>query len=128
MANLGPYGTYVANIGQEPTPTIPGFLDIPAIVAGNPTTLGFTALPNTTALDSIGLVLYFTSDGVTWTAITSGGGGGGSGSVVALAAGNPNGVTTATGPAIGVTPNGGVWFKPSGGGNTGWLNLIADGP
>ena len=47
--------------------------------------------------------------------------------VYAVASGDPNGVVTATRPAILYTDAGGLWVKTGvGSSNTGWINLIAE--
>ncbi len=45
---------------------------------------------------------------------------------VFLVAGDPNGVTSTDGPALGVTTDGKLWSRPvATAGNTGWIQLIA---
>ena len=109
MSNTGPFGNYQANLGPEPpnpTPTI-GFINL---VAGNPNSLSFISLPGSFAFDTVGLTLYSTADGVTWTAVS---GGSGPGTTQVFSGnGNPNGVVTATEPALFYAKDTGIlWEK-----------------
>ncbi len=109
------YGNYRANLGPvppNPTPTY-GYIQL---VAGNPTSLGTTGPAGSFAFDTVGLVLYYTADGSTWTASS----GSGATTQVYSGTGDPNGVVTATAPALYYDTNSGILYQKTGSGNTGW--------
>jgi hypothetical protein len=124
MSNTGPYGTYQADMGTM-APNIPALITFIIPVAGNPTTLGTTTTTfPALALDTVGNALYITTNGSTWTLISSGGGGGGTQQVF-VGHGSPEGVVTA---AVSGTQgflyydlDSGVIYEKSGSGNTGWF-------
>lgn len=115
--NTGPYGNYQANLGPEPPNPTP-LIGMINMVSGNPTTMGFTSTPNSFAFDTVGLVLYESNDGVTWTAVTAGG----TPAVIQVFSGhgNPNGVVTATGPALYYDLDTQVLYEKTGSGANGW--------
>lgn len=116
------FGNYQANLGTPP-PYPPPLIMFEIPVVGNPNSLGTLAMPGTKALDTVGLVEYYTADGITWTALNSGG----SSSTGGFAGvGSPEGVVTASPGAPYIdTSSGSFWIKKTGTGNTGWLQLIA---
>lgn len=121
--NVGPYGQYQAQFppdGANP----PALITFTVPVAGNPNTLGTTTtIFPALAVDTVGDVLYITTNGSTWVAIS--GGGGGSAAVYA-GSGSPQGVVTAiVGSTYLDTATGSLWAKQTGSGSTGWLQLIA---
>lgn len=77
MADQDPYGNYQADL-RPYTVNQPALVTFIIPVAGNPNSLGTTTVVvPAMALDTVGLVLYETQNGTTWTAISGGGGGGG---------------------------------------------------
>ena len=121
------FGNYraVLNTGPYPLPT--PTTATTQLVAGNPNSLGTTGAVDSFAFDTVGLALYFTADGSTWTSVSSGVGGG---VQVYSGTGSPVGVTNATtAPALYVDtttpsqPN--VWYTTSTGKN-GWVEFIGN--
>lgn len=119
MASLDSYGNYFPLPKGDPivgtTASSGG-----GIVSGNgnPNTLGFTALPDTLYFNTDGSnTIYTTTDGTTWVSFAGGGGGS---TQVYSGHGSPNGVVTATAPALYYDLDTGVLYQKTGGGNTGW--------
>lgn len=124
MANTGPYGNYQANMGGQPAEG-PALVTFTVPVAGNPNTLGTTTtIFPALAVDTVNDILYLTTDGVTWVAISGGGGGGGTQQVF-IGTGNPNGVVTfnvsGTQGAIFYATDTDISYFKTGSGNTGWI-------
>jgi hypothetical protein len=45
---------------------------------------------------------------------------------ILIVSGDPNGVTSAVGPAVGISEDGDLWVRPvATPGNTGWIHMIA---
>jgi hypothetical protein len=119
----GNYQAYLPN-GSYPTPGVPAIL----LVAGNPTSLGTVALPNSFAFNTVGDTMYWTANGTTWTQVFNGGTGGGT--QVYNGTGSPVGAVNATtAPAIyfdttnPAQPN--AWYTTTTG-TAGWVEWIGN--
>lgn len=88
-----------------------------SVIYGSGAPTGTKSLPGTLYVDNVGDLLWFTSDGSTWTQV--GGSGSGSGSVLS-GTGNPNGVVTATEPAVYYDKSTNILYEKTGSGNLGW--------
>lgn len=58
--------------------------------------------------------------------LASGGGGSGTGGAGSIGVGSPEGVLTASPGTTYGTAAGGFWYKVTGTGNTGWIQLVAE--
>jgi hypothetical protein len=86
------FGGYQAYLYTPPYPVPTPTTATTQIVQGNPNTLGTTGMVDSFAFDAVGGVLYFTTNGTTWTAY----GGGSSGANFLSGNGSPVGVVTPT--------------------------------